>query len=197
MKTKTPGDFEMLFTRSGIETELHSRNDKGSPFGVGDCPRCSGTGKHSFCETFRDVCFQCRGEGEVLVRLYTDKELASINRRKEKVAAEKAAKIAVNRKVYAERRARENAEIAAHAAAEKARLAPAVEKLSPLADALEDGKGGFCDSVASDLRCGHLPRGRGADLVCDIIAKSAGRRNSNAYKVAFKRVSEVLTSITI
>jgi len=29
------------------------------------CSRCGGTGKHSYCEVYRDMCFQCRGLGYV------------------------------------------------------------------------------------------------------------------------------------
>jgi hypothetical protein len=30
------------------------------------CSRCHGTGKHSFCERFRDICFKCHGDKVVL-----------------------------------------------------------------------------------------------------------------------------------
>lgn len=32
------------------------------------CSRCHGTGKHSFCETYRDTCFKCRGAKTVLTK---------------------------------------------------------------------------------------------------------------------------------
>jgi DnaJ-class molecular chaperone len=30
------------------------------------CSRCHGSGKYSFCETYRDRCFKCAGDGKVL-----------------------------------------------------------------------------------------------------------------------------------
>lgn len=54
-------------------------------------------------------------------------------------------------------------------------------KLADLADRLQDGRNGFCDSVASDLRRGVIPTGRGMTLMVEILAKHAGRRNSLAY----------------
>ena len=32
------------------------------------CSRCHGTGKHSFCETYRDTCFKCHGSGITLTK---------------------------------------------------------------------------------------------------------------------------------
>lgn len=32
------------------------------------CSRCHGTGKHSFCEVYRDTCFKCRGAKTVLTK---------------------------------------------------------------------------------------------------------------------------------
>jgi hypothetical protein len=32
------------------------------------CTRCHGTGKHSYCERFRDVCFKCQGDGITLTK---------------------------------------------------------------------------------------------------------------------------------
>ena len=69
----------------------------------------------------------------------------------------------------------------AAAEAEAARVAPIVEILEPLAYRLADGRGGFCDSVARDLRRGQIPYGRGRDIMIEILAKDAGRMNSKAY----------------
>ncbi len=69
--------------------------------------------------------------------------------------------------------------------AELQRRSPAISYLEPLADRLEDGKGGFCDSVASGLRNGEIAGGYGRNLICEIIAKKKGRKNSKAYKAEF------------
>lgn len=67
-------------------------------------------------------------------------------------------------------------------AAEDQRLKPIIEALSPYANQLEDGNGGFRDSVARDLRNGHIPSGRGFFIMLDILAKQAGRSSSRAYQ---------------
>ncbi len=67
--------------------------------------------------------------------------------------------------------------------------------LKPLADALRDGRGGFCDSIANDLARGVVPSGRGLAITLDILAKRAGRRNSAAYEAELNRVSDILQSI--
>lgn len=32
------------------------------------CSRCGGTGKYSWCEQYRDVCFKCHGSGQVFTK---------------------------------------------------------------------------------------------------------------------------------
>jgi hypothetical protein len=63
--------------------------------------------------------------------------------------------------------------------------------LAPLAAILADGKRGFRDSVAETLRGGRLPYGRGIDIALDILAKQAGRRNSKAYDIEYKRLDKI------
>lgn len=74
--------------------------------------------------------------------------------------------------------------------------------LSPLAERLKDGKGGFRDSVAEDLIGGRLPAGRGLGLVIEILAKSDGRKGSPAYcateaavRAVFERAARVPHSL--
>ena len=69
-------------------------------------------------------------------------------------------------------------------------MKPIIEKLSPYADLLEDGRGGFRDSVAADFRKGRLPRGGGFYIMIDILAKYAGRRNSNAYIAEYNKLEK-------
>ena len=77
-------------------------------------------------------------------------------------------------------------------AAELAARQPVIELLAPIADDLEDGRGGFRDSVARDLRDGHLPTANACEIVVDILAKQAGRRNTDAHKAEAARVEAVL-----
>lgn len=65
--------------------------------------------------------------------------------------------------------------------------------LAPLVVALRGKESSnFCQSMADDMEKGSLPRGRGWNLVCDIVAKMQGRRNSKKYKETYARVEEVL-----
>lgn len=87
------------------------------------------------------------------------------------------------------------AEIAAEEAAdraEEAARAACAERLAEIANLLADGQGGFRDRVAEDMREGEAPYGRGVDIVCDIIAKQQGRRNSKAYKAEYDRVNAII-----
>lgn len=77
--------------------------------------------------------------------------------------------------------------------AEALRVAPIVALLAPLANEIEDGKGGFCDSIAESLRKGLIPSGRGLDITIDILSKNAGRANSKAYWARY----QVLESLFI
>lgn len=74
--------------------------------------------------------------------------------------------------------------------AEKTRVAGLVEEL---ADRLEDGKGGFRDSVAKELAEGALPSDKALRIVVDILAKEyAGRRGTKAYQVEEERLWDIL-----
>lgn len=83
---------------------------------------------------------------------------------------------------HAQRLARERA---AEEAATRKRLELAA-RLEFLALALQDGKGGFRDSIAESLRFGRLPSGRALEIVRDIWGKQAGRSNSPAYLAAIQ-----------
>jgi len=61
-------------------------------------------------------------------------------------------------------------------------LQPVKDLLLPHADRLRDGRGGFRDSVARTLEKGELPYGNGYAIAIEILAKQAGRMNSNAYQ---------------
>lgn len=80
----------------------------------------------------------------------------------------------------------------ARMAAKRDRLVKRAVLLAPLAEGLEDGKGGFRDSVADGLRKGELPKGRGLDIMVDILAKNAGRRNSKAYEAEVTRIDDII-----
>lgn len=66
--------------------------------------------------------------------------------------------------------------------------------LAVLADSLEDGRGGFCDSVADGLRKGDLPSGRGMTIMLEILGKKKGRKNSKAYKAEVARLEAIIES---
>ena len=63
-----------------------------------------------------------------------------------------------------------------------AEAAEAAKNARPdLADAIEDGRGGFCDDMAEKFRTGNLPTGRAMVIAIEILAKKAGRKNSKAF----------------
>lgn len=81
-------------------------------------------------------------------------------------------------------------------AAEEAECQRVASLVEEIAVALQDGKGGFRDSVAKELAEGRLPAGRGLNIVVDILAKeNGGRRNSKAYKAERARLWEVLDQV--
>lgn len=58
---------------------------------------------------------------------------------------------------------------------------------------LEDGKNGFRDSVAEDMRFGRLPMGKGLSITIDILAKQMGRRDSKAYEAEYERLEDLFS----
>tara|TARA_R110000744_G_scaffold272650_2_gene385551 strand:- start:9 stop:563 length:555 start_codon:yes stop_codon:yes gene_type:complete len=108
---------------------------------------------------------------------------AETNRRKrEKAQAKSAAECAAF--VQAQRDA--NGGLTDWEVDEKERIdehAALIKKLKPvidLADDLQDGRGGFRDTVAGDLRRGNLPSPKGIAIVCKILGADA--------EAAFKKV---------
>lgn len=170
-------------------------------FGVGSCAYCgrglvhnalieSADGKHFSvgCD-----CVEKVGELGMVDRIgYLRREAA----RKEREAA---AKAEMERRQAAAEAAREAERAAnggwldwewdaAHQANEEFDRA---RMLEPLAAALADGRGGFRDSVAEDLRRGNVPWGRGRNIAVDILAKMKGRSGSKAYEAEADRVEEI------
>ena len=69
------------------------------------------------------------------------------------------------------------------------------KKFAEYASILERTGGHFCMSVASDLRHGWLPKGRGFDIMVDILAKTEGRRGSKLYNEAYDLICKDLDRI--
>ena len=65
--------------------------------------------------------------------------------------------------------------------------------LAPIIRILEDGKGGFRDDIARDMRKGSMPFGRGWDLVIEIAAKQSGRKGSKPYVEAEEGFRALMT----
>ena len=71
-----------------------------------------------------------------------------------------------------------------------------VIQLLPIALLLNEGKGGFCQSIANDMmELGKVPSGRAFDIVIDILAKKKGRRGSKAYDKENDRIFGILKNI--
>lgn len=50
----------------------------------------------------------------------------------------------------------------------------------------------FPQSIGADLIKGQLPKGKGRHLVCDMMGKRIGRRNSKKYKAEYARVEAII-----
>lgn len=59
---------------------------------------------------------------------------------------------------------------------------------------LQDGQSGFCDSIAEELKNGKLPKGRGFNIMIDILTKriSNSRKNSKKYKEIYDEIYDEL-----
>lgn len=79
----------------------------------------------------------------------------------------------------------------------KVAIQPAIDILGPLADRLEDYRGGFRDSVSASLRQGSLPSERGAEIISDILGKQQGRSNTSAYAEERQRVLDTLEAAAV
>ena len=80
-------------------------------------------------------------------------------------------------------------------AEEEARAARAeklAEIMTPILTVLDNSYGGFCESIARDIRNGHMPSGRAYDIVIDIYGKAHGRRNSKKYDAACDTAAEIM-----
>lgn len=74
---------------------------------------------------------------------------------------------------------------------ELAKKMPLINAMTPLAEDLFDGKNGFCDSIANEMKKGMIPTGRALNIVIDILAKKAGRTGSKAYERRYSEVEEI------
>lgn len=50
----------------------------------------------------------------------------------------------------------------------------------------------FPQNIGRDMIQGNLPKGRGKHLVCDMMGKIQGRRNSKKYKAEYQRVEDLI-----
>ena len=64
--------------------------------------------------------------------------------------------------------------------------------LEEFAIQLEDGKGGFCTSVAKQLIKGDLPSPRALNIAKEIVAKQSGRKNSKAFVAALAQIGATI-----
>jgi hypothetical protein len=64
--------------------------------------------------------------------------------------------------------------------------------LEEFAIQLEDGKGGFCTSVAKQLIKGDLPSPRALNIAKEIVAKQSGRKNSKAFVAALAQIEATI-----
>ena len=193
------------FTSKGEPGRGLAFNGKGKALTNGTCDRCGGQGGATSGSWMAydpggmaGNCFKCLGKGVVTMRAYTKKEYDALARNRERAAEKRAAKWEAAKEARFEAQRERNggltdAELDDKIMAEReAKKKLLIKLLSPLGEAIEDGKGGFCDSIGRDLQRGNTPAGRGAFLVCEILAKKEGRKNSKAFEAEFDRIEKVL-----
>lgn len=173
--------------------------------GVGTCAACGTPIMHNFIVKSADNQTHCIGS-ECIKKVH-DATLTTQAKeivRKQKQEAKRELQRARAEEAYARREAELDKERAANGGMtnweinkkkEDEILAHKLEKLAPLAAALKDGKRGFRDSVARDLMNGHVPQGRGLDIMIDILSKQAGRSGSLAYKQRQEEIEQLLAGL--
>lgn len=196
-----PGPYRFLGTYDMGAALAHQQAFGDTWAAFRDAPRLeAGMGTCSHCgHAILNICIVRRGDGKLygvgtdcIMKIGSGELVDAVKVEQRRIAREKRAakREAARIARLAEQRERNGGmtdwELAEHRrelarAAEEERLKPIKAALEPYATALEDGKGGFCDSVACDLRNGNIPHGRGFDIMLDILAKRAGRANSKAF----------------
>ncbi len=186
------------FTSAGEPATALAKNSKGKFITNGTCTRCGGSGKFSWCAMYGDICFGCKGTGKQVVRAYTKKEYDALVRNRERARERREARLAeeTERRQAAEREKNgglTNWELEEQKIkfreGQKERIR---EVLYEISCDMQDGNGRFRDSIARSMAGGDVPRGRGWDLVCEILAKECGRKTSTAYKAEYARIEKIL-----
>ena len=196
-----PGPYRFVGTYDMGAALAHQASFGDTAAAFRDAPRLeAGMGSCAHCgHPILNICIVRRGDGKLygvgtdcILKTDDGKLVDAVKVEKNRLAREKrAAKREAARLARLQQQRENNGgmtdwELAEHRraladAAEQERLKPIKAALEPYSALIEDGKGGFCDSVARDLRDGHVPRGRGRDIMLDIIAKQEGRANSKKF----------------
>ncbi|WP_415912306.1 hypothetical protein [Neptuniibacter sp. QD37_11] len=181
-------------------------------YGCGSCLVC-GTGlTHNFLIESKDGvkfsvgcdCVTKRGDAKLITeveRLEKERQKALREARRQKKQEERQAKVDAEHEAQRERNGgltdyeQMQADIQALEDAAKEVVAEDLYTLIGFAADLRDGKGGFCDSIARTLDEGELPYGRGYDLMLEILAKKAGRKNSKAYNARLEELEEQVGAV--
>lgn len=90
-----------------------------------------------------------------------------------------------------EAEAKAQAEREAAASVERAAITSRWAFVLPI---LDGQNGGFCASIAQDIRNGNAPAGRALSITADIYAKAHGRRNSAAYNAALDEFHQLIAT---
>jgi len=175
------------------------RYPDGSTQAGGTCDACGQGIRYEFIIASSDgrrfiVGSECvRKTGDKTVSADVDREIAKRKRQAREAVrnAERDARAAVVREANEKR-----APVAEYDRGYNAAPIAALRAVyDPIAAELADGKGGFRDDIASDLRregAVSLPRGRGVEIVCDILAKARGKKGSDAYRKRYDEIAAIL-----
>ena len=70
------------------------------------------------------------------------------------------------------------------------------DMLTEYAKTLQDGKGGFRDSIANNMLEGYSPRGKAIRITKEILAKIyGGRMGSKSYNEKYENITELFEKV--
>ena len=71
-----------------------------------------------------------------------------------------------------------------------------VPNITEYAKTLQDGKGGFRDSIANNMLEGYSPRGKAIRITKEILAKIyGGRMGSKSYNEKYENITELFEKV--
>ncbi len=181
--------------------------------GLGTCAHCGMAIMNIYI--VRDSAGDLWGVGCECIRHITDDVAVIDAAQKAKKEAERAKRAEAAAKRREADRAKRQAEHDARLEAERVRnggltdaeiraqehqrcIAARMQAVQPILEALAGETSQFCSSIRHEMaQDGRLPRGRGLDILTEILAKQAGRKGSKGYAAAYAKWEELIEEIEV